>query len=92
MTKIGLRFDWPLHQRDPDQDQHAAQQLHRPGTLPSTKAMTTAKITSVSDTNDASELPSRRTAAMPLGYASTALIKINNSAGSHQPTDRSARP
>ena len=54
--------------------------------------MTTAKITSVSDTNDASELPSRRTATMPLGYASTALIKINNKTGSHQPTDRSARP
>ena len=63
-----------------------------PGCCPSsTNAKTTAKITSVSDTNEASELPSRRTATMPVGYASTALIKINSAAGSHQPTAWSAK-
>ena len=63
-----------------------------PGRCPSsTKAKITAKITSVNDTNDASELPRRRTATMPDGYASTALTKINNRAGSHQPTAWSAK-
>ena len=39
----------------------------RPGCWPSrTNAKTTAKITSVSATNDAMELPSRRTAMMPV--------------------------